>query len=147
MIADLPVGLADPVEALHVISAQMDGMKESHQAVAAEALTALTGFAPPMLSLALGMRLGSKAGQRNVNTVTTNVPGPQIPLYVLGRRMLKAFPYVPLGRPGPGGRPSSSTTSRSTSGVTGDFDAAPDIDVLCHGIDDTMAALLKQAGR
>jgi len=144
MIAELPVGLADPVEMLHAISAQMDGLKESRQAVAAEALTALSGFAPPML-LALGTRLGAKAGQRNVNTVTTNVPGPQIPLYVLGRRMLKAFPYVPLAGQVRVGVAIFSYDHQVNFGITGDFDAAPDIDVLCHGIDDTMAALLKKA--
>jgi WS/DGAT/MGAT family acyltransferase len=145
MIAELPVGEADPVEALHAISAQMDGLKDSKQAVAAEALTALTGFAPPML-LALGMRIGSKAAQRNVNTVTTNVPGPQVPLYVLGRRMLKAFPYVPLAGQVRIGIAIFSYDQQVNFGVTGDFDAVPDIEVLCDGIHETMTALLKNAG-
>ena len=96
MFAELPVDIEDPVERLHALTLQMEGLKDSKQAVAGEALTSMSGFAPPML-LALGMRLATRAAQRNVNTVTTNVPGPQFPLYAVGRKMLRAFPYVPLG--------------------------------------------------
>ena len=96
MFAELPVDIDDPVLRLHAITEQMKGLKDSKQAVAGEALTSMSGFAPPML-LALGMRLATRAAQRNVNTVTTNVPGPQFPLYAAGRRMIRAFPYVPLG--------------------------------------------------
>ena len=100
MFAELPVGIEDPLERLASIRAQMEGLKESKQAVAGEVLTSLSGFAPPML-LALGDRVATRVPQRNVNTVTTNVPGPQCPLYAAGRRMLEAFPYVPLGGSGP----------------------------------------------
>jgi diacylglycerol O-acyltransferase len=79
MFAELPVGIADPVDRLRAVSVQMAGLKESNQAVAAEALVSASGFAPPML-LALGLRAATKAPQRAVNTVTTNVPGPQLPL-------------------------------------------------------------------
>ena len=78
MFAELPVDIDDPVLRLHVITEQMKDLKDSKQAVAGEALTSMSGFAPPML-LALGMRLATRAGQRNVNTVTTNVPGPAVP--------------------------------------------------------------------
>ena len=74
----------------------MADLKESKEAVAGEVLTSLGGFAPPML-LALAERLGTRVPQHTINTVTTNVPGPQQPLYAAGRRMLEAFPYVPLG--------------------------------------------------
>jgi diacylglycerol O-acyltransferase / wax synthase len=145
MFAELPVSLADPVERLHAVQAQMTGLKESKQALAGEALTSLTGFAPPML-LALGTRLATRAGQRNVNTVTTNVPGPQTPLYVLGRRMIKAYPYVPLGGQIRIGVAIFSYDGQVNFGVTGDYDSAPDIDVLCTGIEEGMAQLVKLAG-
>ena len=144
MVAELPVGIADPVERLHAISAQMDGLKDSKQAVAGEALTAMSGFAPPLL-LGLGMRLASKMPQRNVNTVTTNVPGPQLPLYVAGRRMLKAYPYVPLAEQIRIGVAIFSYDGQVNFGVTGDYDAAADLSVLCRGIEDGMAELLKLA--
>jgi diacylglycerol O-acyltransferase len=142
MFAELPVGLSDPVERLKAIGQQMAGLKESKQAVAGEALTSLSGFAPPVL-LALGTRLASRAGQRNINTVTTNVPGPQTPLYVAGRRMLKAYPYVPLGGQIRIGVAIFSYDGEVNFGVTGDYDSAPDIDVLCCGIEEGMAELVK----
>ena len=78
MFAELPVNIDGSEAALHAITAQMNGLKDSKQALAGEALTSMSGFAPPML-LALGMRIATRLAQRNINTVTTNVPGPQIP--------------------------------------------------------------------
>jgi diacylglycerol O-acyltransferase / wax synthase len=141
MFASLPVGIADPVDRLHDVSVQLAGLKDSNQAVAGEALTSLSGFAPPVL-LALGTRLATKAAQRNVNTVTTNVPGPQLPLYVLGRRMLTAYPYVPLGAQCRIAVAIFSYDGQVNFGVTGDYDTAADIDVLSRGIEDGMAELV-----
>jgi diacylglycerol O-acyltransferase len=141
MFAELPVGVEDPVARLHAVSAQMAGLKDSREAVAGEALTSLSGFAPPML-LSLGTRVGARLGQRSVNTVTTNVPGPQLPLYLAGRRMLKAFPYVPLASQVRVGVAIFSYNGQVNFGVTGDYDTAPDIEVLCHGIESGMAELL-----
>jgi diacylglycerol O-acyltransferase len=144
MFAELPVGVEDPLARLHAVSAQMAGLKDSRQAVAGEALTSLSGFAPPML-LSLGTRVGARLGQRNVNTVTTNVPGPQLPLYLVGRRMLKAFPYVPLASQVRIGVAIFSYNGQVNFGVTGDYDTALDIEVLCHGIEKGMAELLAAA--
>jgi diacylglycerol O-acyltransferase len=142
MLADLPVGIEDPVERLHAITAQMRDLKDSMQAVAGEALTSISGFAPPAL-LALGTRIATKAAQRTVNTVTTNVPGPQVPLFVLGRRMLRAYPYVPLAGQIRIGVAAFSYDGQLNFGITGDYDGAPDIDVLCHGIEDAVRHMLK----
>ncbi len=144
MFAALPVGVADPVDRLHDVSTQLAGLKESNQAVAGEALTSLSGFAPPIL-LAVGTRLATKAAQRNVNTVTTNVPGPQLPLYVLGRRMLTAFPYVPLGAQCRIAVAIFSYNGQVNFGITGDYDTAADIDVLGRGIEAGMSELLTRA--
>lgn len=144
MIAELPVGIADPRERLEAIREQMNGLKESKQAVAGEVLTSLSGFAPSLL-LALGTRVAMRIPQRNINTVTTNVPGPQWQLYACGRPMLEAFPFVPLG-------PKMTVTVAIFSyhgmlnyGVTGDYDASADISVLCRGIESGMTELLKLA--
>jgi diacylglycerol O-acyltransferase / wax synthase len=144
MFATLPVGVADPVERLESIREQMAGLKESKQAVAGGVLTSLSGFAPAML-LALGMRTATRIPQRSVNTVTTNVPGPQFPLYAAGRRMLEAFPYVPLGGSVRVGVAIFSYNGGLTFGVTGDFDSAPDIGVLCRGIEAGLADLVDAA--
>ncbi len=145
MFVDLPVYIADPIERLRAVSAQMAGLKESKQAVAGEALTSLSGFAPPVL-LAAGMRLSAHLPQRSVNTVTTNVPGPQRALYAAGRRMVAAYPYVPLAGQVRIGVAMFSYDGAVTFGVTGDYDTVADVDVLCQGIADGMAAMLERVG-
>src|SRR4029079_8620647 len=95
MLAELPVGVTDPAERLNAVRRQMDGLKQSKQAVAGDVLTSLSGFAPPML-LALGARLAAKAPSLGLQTGVPNVPGPQQPLYTLGRRLLESFPFVPV---------------------------------------------------
>jgi diacylglycerol O-acyltransferase len=142
MFAALPVELEDPRERLAALHEQMQELKGSGQAVAAERLTALSGFAPAML-LALAGRVGSRLPQSSINTVTTNVPGPQQPLYLAGRRMLEAFPFVPLGGSVRIGVAIFSYDGGINFGVTGDRDSAPDIDVLCKGIERGIADLLK----
>ncbi len=143
MFAELPVGIADPVERLHAITAQLQDLKESRQAVAGEALTSAAGFAPPML-LTLGTRIATRAARRtgNLDTVTTNVPGPQFPLYSCGRRLLRATPYVPLAAPLRVGVSIFSYDGELTFGITGDYDTAADIDVLAEGIGTGVKELL-----
>ena len=141
VFAELPVHIESPLDRLRTISTQMDGLKQSKQAVAGEVLSSLTGFAPPML-LSLAGRLGTKIPQHTVNTVTTNVPGPQIPLYAVGRRMVEVYPYVPLGLRLRIGVAIFSYDGMVTFGVTGDYDGAPDIDVLAQGIEQSMSDLL-----
>jgi WS/DGAT/MGAT family acyltransferase len=141
MFADLPVNIDDPLERLRAISEQMAGVKDSKQAVAAEALTDLTGFAPPML-LSLAGRLGTKLSQHSVNTVTTNVPGPQVPLYAVGRTMVRSYPYVPLGLQLRITVAIFSYDGDVTFGITGDYDGAPDIEILAEGINLGMVELL-----
>jgi diacylglycerol O-acyltransferase / wax synthase len=144
MFAELPVWADDPRERLAAISAQMNHLKHSGQAVAAERLTALSGFAPAML-LTLAGRVGTRMPQSSVNTVTTNVPGPQHPLYLTGRRMLEAFPFVPLGGHVRVGVAIFSYDGRINFGVTGDLDTAPDIEILCAGIERGVAQLMTDA--
>ncbi len=144
MFAELPVGIDDPVKRLAAIREQMDELKEKKQAVAAEALTSLSGFAPPLL-LALGGRVFARVNQSNIQTVTTNVPGPPKPMYAAGRRMLHAMPYVPLAGSVRIGVAIFSYAGELNFGVTGDYDTAADISVLCHGIEEGMEELLKRA--
>jgi diacylglycerol O-acyltransferase len=140
------VAVEDPAERLAAVRRQMEGLKESRQAVAAETLTALSGFAPSLL-LALGTRVATRAlgrfGRGTVNTVTTNVPGPQHPLYALGRRLVEACPYVPLVSPMRVGVAVFSYDGRLTFGVTADYDTVPDVEVLCDGIEAGMRELRK----
>jgi diacylglycerol O-acyltransferase len=141
MFAELPVGIEDPVARLDFIRVQMADLKDSKQAVAGEVLTSLSGFAPPML-LALGARVASRLPQRALNTGTTNVPGPQFPLYASGRRLLESFPYIPLFAQVRLAVAIFSYDGGLSFGVSGDYDSTPDIDVLCLGIERGLAQLV-----
>jgi len=140
----LPVSIPDPVERLQAITAQLSGLKESKQAVAGDALARLAGFAPPML-MALGARLAVRTPQRAVQTVTTNVPGPQYPLYVAGRRMAYSYPYVPIFGSVRISIAIFSYCGRLFFGITGDYDTVTDIDVLRDGIETGMSELVAVA--
>jgi diacylglycerol O-acyltransferase / wax synthase len=144
MFAQLPVEIENPVARLEAVRSQMEELKRSQQAVAGEVLTSLTGFAPALL-LALGMRAAFRVPQRSVNTVTTNVPGPQQPLFLAGRRMLEAIPYVPLAGQVRTGVAIFSYDGALKFGVTGDYDTASDIEVLCDGIEQGLAELVAAA--
>ncbi len=144
VFAGLPVGLPDPARRLQSIRAEMDGIKQSKQAVAGDVLTSMSGFAPPLL-LALGSRLVTLSPRVNMHTATTNVPGPQQPVQTLGRRMLRSFPFVPVVGSIRIVVAIFSYDGGLYFGVTGDYDGAPDIDVLTTGITQGMSDLLALA--
>jgi len=146
VFADLPVGVADPLQRLAEITRQMDGLKHSGQAEVGDALVGLADLVPAM-SLALGGRIGVHAPQRLVQTVTTNVPGPRMPLYVGGRRLLDYYPYVPIGGWLRLNVAIISYTGELNIGATGDYDSVPDLDVFCRGVERGMAELLTAASR
>ena len=95
MMAPLPVWCEDPIERLRLVRKSMGNLKQSKQAIGANMLVEMTDFAPPTV-VSQAARLQSR--QRFFNLVVTNVPGPQFPLYVLGRRLLDIFPMVPLAK-------------------------------------------------
>jgi WS/DGAT/MGAT family acyltransferase len=141
VFAGLPVGVEDPSRRLAQIRAEMDGVKQSKQAVAGDVLTSLSGFAPPLL-LALGSRLVTLSPRLNMHTATTNVPGPQQPVQTLGRRMLESYPFVPVVGSIRIVVAIFSYDGGLYFGVTGDYDGAPDIDSLTAGIERGMTDLL-----
>ena len=141
MFADLPMDIEDPVECLASIRAEMENLKENHQALATDTLNSLSGFSPPAL-LALGARLFAGLEQHAVQTVTTNVPGPRHTLYAAGRQLLSAYPYVPLAGSVRIGVAIFSYGGQITFGITGDYESAPDIDVLASGIEKGITDLL-----
>jgi diacylglycerol O-acyltransferase / wax synthase len=144
-LANLPVGTTDPVERLADVREQMEVLKESGQAMAGDALTRMSGFAPPTL-LALGARLMTRTPQRLVQTAATNVPGPRIPLYMLGRKLLYSYPYVPLMGSVRISVGIFSYGGRLAYGITGDYDSVTDIEVLRAGIEAGATELLAATG-
>jgi WS/DGAT/MGAT family acyltransferase len=144
VFAELPVGIDDPLARLRAISAQLDRLKQSAQALAADALVALAGFAPPAL-LALAARPVFAFPQRYLNTVVTNVPGPQRPLFAVGRRMLAAYPFVPIASTVRVSVAAFSYDGNLYFAATSDARSAPDVQTLIDGIDRGAQELLALA--
>jgi diacylglycerol O-acyltransferase len=144
VFVDLPVGDPDPASRLQTVRGQMDEYKQAMQAVDVPSIIAMGDFVAPTL-LSLGVRAAVNAGQIWCQAVTTNVPGPPVPLYVLGRRMCTAHAYVPIA----GGTRCSigifSYMKTMTFGINADFDAFPDVDVLSGGIRGGIEELLALA--
>jgi diacylglycerol O-acyltransferase len=139
---DLPVGEKDPIRRLRAISRATATLKTSHQAVAATALINSARWAPPTLH---GLAARLLVRQRLVNLIVSNVPGPQVPLYLDGARLLVAYPVMPLG---PTTALSVAVTSLSSTmgfGFTGDWDAVPDIDAIAQELLDEVELLKKAA--
>ncbi len=148
LLLELPVDLADPVERVERVCADMAALKGSHMADAGETVTTLGALAPPMLLgtvSRLATRLMHRLPQRSVNTVTTNVPGPQFPLYCLGREMLEYRPFVPISHGVRVGTAILSYNGRLSFGITGDRATAPDVDVLASAIGRGVAELGERA--
>jgi WS/DGAT/MGAT family acyltransferase len=121
---DLPVSLPDPRQQLERIAARTRELKESKQAVGAEVLTQAADWTPSTL-LALGARNATRL--LPFNMVVTNVPGPQVPMYLLGARMLEAYPHVPLTDRLGLGIALLSYDGKIGWGFNADYDTVPDL--------------------
>lgn len=142
MMAPLPVWCRDPVQRLRLISATMGDLKGSGQAVGAEILTRLTDFAPTTIA-SQAARL--QPAQRFFNLVVTNVPGPQFPLYVLGRRMESIFPLVPLARRQALCVGIMSYDGQIDFGLVGDLDAMADLESFGLDLEGAVAEAVASA--
>jgi diacylglycerol O-acyltransferase / wax synthase len=142
MMAVLPVWCEDPMERLRAVTATMGDLKSSKQAVGASLLTEATDFAPPTIA-AQAARLQSR--QRFFNLVVTNIPGPQFPLYLLGRELQDVFPMVPLAKNQGVCFALMSYNGRVNFGLTADFDAMPDLDALAGDLEASIAELAAAA--
>jgi diacylglycerol O-acyltransferase len=141
VFADLPVGISDPAERLAAVTRQLSSLKSSGMAMGVDSMLTAADLVPGTL-FALGAQVAAHLPQRAISTVTTNVPGPQVPMYLLGRRMTELFPYIPIGADIRITIGIASYAGRLTCGVTGDFDAVPDLQVLCDGIDSATEELV-----
>jgi WS/DGAT/MGAT family acyltransferase len=143
MRGPLPVYINDPLARLRFVKKAMDGLKESKQAVGAATLAAVNNLAPPTI-LAQASRLNFST--RLFNLIVTNIPGPQVPLYLLGRKLEDLFPVAFL----PAGHALAiaimSYNGRIEYGLLGDYEALPDIDVIGAGLDAALGELLEVAG-
>ena len=146
LLADLPVHIADPVERLVAVQAGLRALKASKQATAAESVVSLGRYSLYSLT-SWWVRLAFGLPQHDIVTVTTNVPGPQQPLYGVGRRLVEIIPYVPIATTLRTGIAIFTYCGTVTFGITGDFAANPDLDVLARGIDHDLSDILAAARR
>jgi diacylglycerol O-acyltransferase / wax synthase len=142
MRGPLPVYIEDPVRRLRVVSEQMEGVKRSKQALGAEVISRFNDFAPPTL-LAQASRINFST--RLFNLIVTNVPGPQIPLYVLGRELEEVVPIAFLPENHALAVAIMSYNGRVDFGLLADYDSMEDVNVITNGIAESLAALEEAA--
>jgi diacylglycerol O-acyltransferase / wax synthase len=142
MRGPLPVYIEDPVRRLRVVSEQMEGLKRSKQALGAEVISRFNDFAPPTL-LAQASRINFST--RLFNTIVTNVPGPQMPLYVLGRELEEVIPIAFLPENHALAVAIMSYNGRVDFGLLADYDSMEDVEAIATGITESLAALEEAA--
>jgi diacylglycerol O-acyltransferase / wax synthase len=142
MMAPLPVWCQDPVARLDIVREELKGLKSGGQAVGAQVLTQLSGFAPATV---MGQASRVMSRQRFFNLVITNVPGPQIPLYLAGKRMIDTFPMVPLAKNQALGVALLSYAGRINFGLVGDYDLMQDLDEFTDDVRESLAELAAEA--
>ena len=143
IFVDLPVGPMDAASRLRAITANTKDLKESHQAVAAGALMNLGTWAPPTLH---GMAARLVSRQRLLNLVISNVPGPQIPIYLAGAKLLATYPVMPLGETLALAIACTSLGGTMAFGITSDWDSMPDIEAFAMDMHNAILDLKKAAG-
>ena len=143
MWAPLPVGIEDPAETFRAVHEAMKGLKESGQAVGAQTLTQLADFAPATI-VSQAARLQSR--QRFFNLVVTNVPGPQHDLYLVGRRLVRGYPVVPLAQGQALGIAIMSYAGTLNFGLLADYDALPEVEDVADHLRGAIEDLAATAG-
>jgi diacylglycerol O-acyltransferase len=142
MRGPLPVYVDDPVERLRLVQESMGNLKQSKQALGAEVISGLQDFAPPTL-LAQASRLNFST--RLFNLIVTNVPGPQFPLYLLGREMEEIVPIAFLPENHALAIAIMSYNGKVDFGLLADYDAMPDLEDLAGMVEESLAELLGAA--
>jgi hypothetical protein len=126
---------------LEAVIEQMHQLKAGGEAVGVESMVSAADFVPPTL-MTLAARISFNVGQRIFNTVTTNIPGPQYQLYMLGRPMREMFPFIPIAE---GARISIGVVSYHGGvrfAASADYDAVPDLEILTRSIEAEVADLV-----
>jgi diacylglycerol O-acyltransferase len=143
MLVPLAVGESDARVRLDAVRATTADLKERRQAVGAAALLGLSEYAAPTL---LGLAARAAHAQRFANLIVTNLPGPQVPLYCLGARMLEVYPIVPLSRNLTLNVAILSYCGQLHFGLIGDGASGHDLEIVAGGIEDAFAELLRFGG-
>lgn len=144
LVVPLPVDVADPVARLRIVQDAMTGLKESREALGAEIIAGTQDFAPPTI-LARSTRLNFST--RAYNVLVTNIPGPQMPLYLLGRELHEVYPLAFLAGDRAAALAAMSYNGIVGFGLIGDYDALADIDALADGLRESLDEYAALAAR
>jgi diacylglycerol O-acyltransferase len=143
MMAPLPVWCEEPARRLKLVTESMGDLKASKQAMGASLMTQLADFAPTTIT---GQAARLQSRQRFFNLVVTNVPGPQFPLFLMGRRMERIFPMVPLAKNQAVCVGIFSYDGQVNFGLIGDYDSMSDLDDLAEDLQASIEELVEAAG-
>jgi len=143
-LVDLPVGPMGAKKRLSLIREATERLKESKAAVGAEFLMNIGMWAPPTIH---GMAARLAARGRFINLVVSNVPGPQVPMYIAGARLVASYPIMPIAENMALSIACTSLAGTMAFGLTADWDTLPDIEYLAAAMDESLAELLKAAGK
>ena len=144
MLPLLPVDVADPVDRLSTVHTRLATLKAGKEAEAGAAFASLARH-EPFAPLSWALRFAFHVPQRTIVAVTTNVPGPRQPLYVLGKQILEILPYAPIALRMRTGVAALSYCDQLTFGISSDYDSAPEVDVLGRAIADGITELVDAA--
>jgi WS/DGAT/MGAT family acyltransferase len=122
-ILQLPLGEASPLARLRAIHDMTQRLKESKQALGVEMMMQIAEWTPPVL-----LSLGAQAASGPINSIVTNVPGPQFPLYMFGAKLVEMYPVVPLLEGMGLGIALFSYDGRIFWGFNADYALLPDLD-------------------
>ncbi len=142
IFVDLPVGPMTARRRLRGITEKTRYLKESNEAVGAEFLMNIGTWAPPTIH-AMAARLAARS--RFINLVVSNVPGPQLPMYIGGARLLAQYPVMPIAENMGLSIAVTSLAGTMAFGITADWDTLADIEVLGAGMDEAILELRKAA--
>jgi diacylglycerol O-acyltransferase len=144
IFVDLPIGPIGAKKRLALIADETKHLKESNYAVGAEFLMNMGMWSPPTIH-AMAARLAARS--RVINLVVSNVPGPQVPMYIAGAKLLAQYPFMPIAESMGLSIAVTSLAGTMAFGITADWDTLPDIDELVEGIDESLGELRKAAGK
>src|SRR6266496_5305975 len=144
IFVDLPIGPIGAKKRMALIRDETKHLKESHYAVGAEFIMNVGVWAPPTIH-AMAARLAARS--RVINLVVSNVPGPQIPMYIAGAKLLAQYPFMPIAESMGLSIAVTSLAGTMAFGVTADWDTLPDIELLAESMDEALTEVRKAAGR
>ncbi len=141
---EIPLDLSDPLERFKYINGKTVAMKNARVAEGLNLFSALMGILPASVQALVGAMATTPLPAFNM--VSTNVPGPQVPLYAMGKRMIAYYPYVPVGYAVGCGCAIMSYDQKLYFGLTSDTQAMPDVERLKEFLDESFVELRKAGG-